>query len=151
VAGQVVGFYVNPYSLNGGQRIPIKLHPFLPAGTIFAWCQNLPAYYQSSQVPMVAEIQCRRDWYQIPWPIVTRSNATGVYRAGVEVLLHSGAGCHHEHRQRLVSRQSEAPADQAGAGLSGYTSLSLFAVCQLRYPALREGRELFRSRWYAAC
>jgi hypothetical protein len=79
VAGQVVGFYVNPYSLNGGQRIPIKLHPFLPAGTIFAWCQNLPAYYQSNQVPMVAEIQCRRDWYQIPWPIVTRSNATGVY------------------------------------------------------------------------
>lgn len=79
VAGQVVGFYINPYTLNGGQRIPIKLHPFLPAGTLFAWCQNLPAYYQSNQVPMVAEIQCRRDWYQVPWPIVTRSNATGVY------------------------------------------------------------------------
>ena len=79
VAGQTIGFYVNPFTLAGGQQIPIKLHPFLPAGTIFFWCQNLPAYYQSNQVPQVAEIQCRRDWYQIPWPIVTRSNATGVY------------------------------------------------------------------------
>jgi hypothetical protein len=79
VAGQTIGFYVNPFTLAGGQQIPIKLHPFLPAGTIFFWCQNLPAYYQSNQVPQVCEIQCRRDWYQIPWPIVTRSNATGVY------------------------------------------------------------------------
>ncbi|MBE2197525.1 MAG: hypothetical protein IAE79_02870 [Anaerolinea sp.] len=78
-AGQVLGWYVNPYSLNGGQFIPIRLHPNLPPGTIMAWCQNLPAYYQSANVPQVAEIQCRRDYYQIPWPIVTRSNAIGVY------------------------------------------------------------------------
>lgn len=78
-AGQVIGWYVNPYSLDGGQVIPIRLHPNMPAGTILAWSQNLPAYYQSSSVPQVAEVQCRRDYYQIPWPIVTRSNATGVY------------------------------------------------------------------------
>lgn len=83
-AGQVIGWYVNPYSMDGGQFIPIRLHPNLPAGTILAWCQNLPAYYQSSNVPMVAEVQCRRDYYQIPWPIMTRSNATGVY---VEQIL----------------------------------------------------------------
>lgn len=78
-AGQIIGWYVNPYSLNGGQFIPIRLHPNMPSGTIMAWCQNLPAYYQSANVPQVAEVQCRRDYYQIPWPIVTRSNATGVY------------------------------------------------------------------------
>jgi hypothetical protein len=78
-AGAVVGFYMNPYSLEGGQIIPIKLHPTLPAGTLFFWCNNLPAFYQSANVPQVAQVQCRRDYYQIPWPIVTRANATGVY------------------------------------------------------------------------
>jgi hypothetical protein len=79
VAGQVVGFYFNPFSLDGGQLIPIKLHPNLAAGTIFCWAQNLPGQYQAANVPNTAEIQCRRDYYQIPWPIITRANATGVY------------------------------------------------------------------------
>jgi hypothetical protein len=78
-AGAVVGFYMNPYTLDGGNVIPIKLHPTLPAGTILFWCNNLPAFYQSANVPQVAQVQCRRDYYQIPWPIVTRANATGVY------------------------------------------------------------------------
>lgn len=79
VGGQIVGFYFNPFTLNGGQIIPIRLHPNLAAGTILLWCQNLPAQYESANVPQVAQIQCRRDYYQIPWPIITRSNATGVY------------------------------------------------------------------------
>jgi len=78
-AGAVVGFYMNPYSLDGGNVIPIKLHPTIPAGTILFWCNNLPAFYQSANVPQVAQVQCRRDYYQIPWPIVTRANVTGVY------------------------------------------------------------------------
>jgi hypothetical protein len=78
-AGAVVGFYMNPYTLDGGNVIPIKLHPTIPAGTILFWCNNLPAFYQSANVPQVAQVQCRRDYYQIPWPIVTRANATGVY------------------------------------------------------------------------
>lgn len=78
-AGQILGWYTNPYSLDGGQYIPIRLHPYLPAGTILAWTQNLPAYYQSSNVPQTAEVDCRRDYYQIPWPIITRANETGVY------------------------------------------------------------------------
>jgi len=78
-AGAVIGFYMNPYSLDGGNIIPIKLHPTLPAGTIMFWCNNLPAFYQAANVPQVAQVQCRRDYYQIPWPIITRSNATGVY------------------------------------------------------------------------
>ena len=79
VVGQIFAYYTNPFSMAGGQLIPMKLHPNLAPGTMFAWTQNLPAYYQSSNVPQVAEIQCRRDYYQIPWPIVTRANQTGVY------------------------------------------------------------------------
>lgn len=79
VAGQVVGYYLNPFSLNGGQLIPIRLHPNMPAGTLMAWCQDLPAQYQSANVPNVAEVETRRDYYQIPWPIITRANETGVY------------------------------------------------------------------------
>jgi len=71
--------YPNPFKLDDNPVVPIKLHPFLPPGTIMFWCQNLPVFYQSSNVPMVAQVECRRDYYQIPWPIVTRANATGVY------------------------------------------------------------------------
>jgi len=67
------------------QMIPIRLHPNLPAGTLFAWAQNLPAYYQSANVPETARVQCRREYYQIPWPLVTRANETGVYAE--EVLV----------------------------------------------------------------
>ena len=28
---------------------------------------------------MVAQVECRRDYYQIPWPQVTRRQETGVY------------------------------------------------------------------------
>ena len=79
IAGSYVKSYLNPFSVDGGSVIPIKIHPNLPAGTIIAWSQNLPAYYQSANVPNTAEIQCRRDYYQIPWPLLTRANQTGVY------------------------------------------------------------------------
>lgn len=79
VAGQVVGYYFNPFTVNGGQVVPIRIHPNLPPGTMFGWCQNLPAYYQSANVPQVAEMDVRREYYQIPWPLVTRANQSGVY------------------------------------------------------------------------
>jgi hypothetical protein len=85
IAGNVVGYYFNPFSLDGGQMIPIKLHPNLPPGTIFTWAQNLPGHYQAANVPETCRVQCRRDYYQIPWPLVTRANETGVYAE--EVLM----------------------------------------------------------------
>lgn len=85
IAGNTVAFYFNPFAMNGGQIIPIKLHPNLPAGTILAWCQNLPGYYEAANVPETCRVQCRRDYYQIPWPLVTRANETGVYAE--EVLM----------------------------------------------------------------
>jgi len=79
MAGGVIGFYFNPFAMNGGIRIPIMLHPSLPAGTILAWADNLPAQYQSNNVPRCAEVKVRRDYYQLDFPIHTRAQEFGVY------------------------------------------------------------------------
>ena len=60
-------------------RIPIKLHPRVPPGTIIGWAENRPIQYQANGVPNVAEIKTRQDYYQIDWPIVTRQHQVGVY------------------------------------------------------------------------
>lgn len=75
-AGGVVEYYYNPY-LN--KKIPIRLHPNVSAGTILGWAGDLPVQYQSSEVPNVAEMKVRRDYYQIDWPITTRAEMSGVY------------------------------------------------------------------------
>lgn len=79
MAGNVVDTYFNPYATNGGYKIPIRVHPTLVAGTILGWTDNLPVQYQSNNVPNVAEIKTRKDYYQIVWPLVTRAHQTGVY------------------------------------------------------------------------
>lgn len=78
-AGGVVGWYYNPFAMDGGYKIPIKLHPSLPAGTLICWCENLPIQYQSNHVPTVAEVKTRVDYYQIDWPLRTRAQEFGVY------------------------------------------------------------------------
>lgn len=79
LAGGVIGWYYNPFAMNGGIKIPIKIHPTLPAGTIIGWCEDLPAQYQSNNVPNVAEVKTRVDYYQIDWPLRTRAQEFGVY------------------------------------------------------------------------
>jgi len=78
-AAGAVSFYFNPYALNGGLKIPVRIHPRVPPGTIIGWAENLPIQYQSSEVPNVAEIKTRQDYYQIDWPVVTRQRQVGVY------------------------------------------------------------------------
>jgi hypothetical protein len=78
-AAGVISFYFNPYALNGGLRIPIRIHPKVPPGTIIGWAENLPVQYQSNEVPNVAEVKTRQDYYQIDWPVVTRQRQVGVY------------------------------------------------------------------------
>lgn len=77
--GGVAGWYFNPFTMGGGVKIPIKIHPTLPAGTILAWAQDLPMQYQSNNVPNVAEVKVRQDYYQIDWPLRTRAREFGVY------------------------------------------------------------------------
>jgi hypothetical protein len=77
-AGAAIDFYFNPF-LNGGMRIPIKIHPLVPPGTILGYAADLPLQYQSNDVPNVAEVKVRRDYYQVDWPVTTRAQMVGVY------------------------------------------------------------------------
>jgi hypothetical protein len=77
-AGAAIDFYFNPF-LNGGMRIPIRIHPFVPPGTILGYAADLPIQYQSNEVPNVAEVKVRRDYYQVDWPVTTRAQMVGVY------------------------------------------------------------------------
>ncbi len=79
VAGNVVSHYYNPFGLGTGKMIPIILHPNVPPGTILAWADDLPAQYQNDNVPNVAEMHVRRDWYDIEWPLTSRSYQHGIY------------------------------------------------------------------------
>ena len=76
--GGMVYFYFNPF-LTGGKRIPVRIPPNMPAGTILGYAADLPIQYQSNEVPHVAEIKTRRDYYQIDWPVTTRADMVGVY------------------------------------------------------------------------
>lgn len=74
----VISFYNNPY-IPGGRKIPIIIHPTIPPGTILAYAKSLPPYYKSNQVPNVAEVLTRRDYYAQEWPLTTREYQYGVY------------------------------------------------------------------------
>jgi hypothetical protein len=78
-AAGAVSFYFNPFALNGGLKIPVRIHPRVPPGTILGFAENLPIQYQSNEVPNVAEVKTRQDYYQIDWPVVTRQRQVGVY------------------------------------------------------------------------
>jgi hypothetical protein len=100
-ANGVVRWYYNPYSVDGGFDIPIKVHPDLPPGTILAYCERLPVWYQSNQVPNTAEVMTRRDYYRVDWPLRTRRREYGVYSEqvlavyapfGVGILTNIGNG-----------------------------------------------------------
>jgi hypothetical protein len=77
--GGTIDYYYNPFLLEGGQKIPIKIHPFVPPGTILGWSRSLPIQYQSNEVPQVAEVRERVGFYSINWPLTTRQRQTGVY------------------------------------------------------------------------
>lgn len=78
-AGITIGYYFNPFAMNGGVKIPVMIHPTLPPGTILGWCDNLPMQYQSHNVPNSVEVKVRQDYYQIDWPLRTRAQEFGVY------------------------------------------------------------------------
>lgn len=78
-AGNVIAFYYNPFAMGQGKMIPVVLHPNVPPGTVIAWSEDLPAQYMSNEVPNVAEMHVRRDWYDIEWPLTTRSYQHGIY------------------------------------------------------------------------
>lgn len=79
VAGGTIEFYFNPFASDGGTKMPIKVHPDLPPGTLIAYAEYLPEWYQNNEVPNVAEVLTRRDYYRMDWPARTRQREYGIY------------------------------------------------------------------------
>lgn len=73
-AGAAVGNYLNKVTQD---LIDVKVHPFCPPGTIMFTSKTIP--YPLSGVGNVMQIKCRRDYYQLEWPLVTRKYQYGVY------------------------------------------------------------------------
>ena len=82
--GVMVREYLNRFSMAGGQVIPIRVHPNMPAGTILFTTSKLP--YPLANVPNVMQIRTRQEYYQIEWPLRSRKYEYGVYAD--EVLQH---------------------------------------------------------------
>lgn len=78
-AAGVVAYYFNPYTPDGGVKIPINIHPNLAPGTILAWAEHLPPWYVSNAVPESFVVQTRQDYYAEVWPKTTRAQYYGVY------------------------------------------------------------------------
>ena len=93
-AGGVIQAYYNPFLLEGGQKIPIKIHPFMPPGSIAGWTSSLPIQYQSNEVPQVAEVKERVGYYSVDWPLTTRQRQTGVYVEEVLAVYAPFAFCY---------------------------------------------------------
>jgi hypothetical protein len=84
------GFVVSAYQsrfgmgMNGANAIPIRIHPMLPAGTLYFDVHQNP--YPQSRAPYVRAMLVQRDYYSIEWPIDTRQWTFGTYTH--EVLAH---------------------------------------------------------------
>lgn len=77
VGSSVIKGYLNPFTMSGGQEVPVNLHPNCPPGTIVFLTHELP--YSLSGVTTVNRVLCRRDYYQLEWPLRTRKYEYGVY------------------------------------------------------------------------
>ena len=77
-AGRKLGNYMNKVT---GDLIPVVVHPNMPAGTVFFFTDVLP--YPLANTPNVVQMNMRRDYYQIEWPIRSRKYEYGVYADGV--------------------------------------------------------------------
>ena len=73
-AGSAVGNYLNKITQD---LIEVKVHPFCPAGTILFTSKSIP--YPLSGVGNVMQVKCRRDYYQLEWPMSSRKYQYGVY------------------------------------------------------------------------
>jgi hypothetical protein len=84
--GFVVTAYKSKYSIapDGGDSIPIRIHPMFPQGTMLYDINVNP--YPHARVPAVRAFLLQRDYYAIEWPVTTRQWTFGTYIH--EVLAH---------------------------------------------------------------
>ncbi len=72
--GTFVSSYMNKFT---SKMMRIVVHPFMPAGTMLATAKELP--YPVNGVSVVNQVRLRRDYYEIDWPITSRSYPYGLY------------------------------------------------------------------------
>jgi hypothetical protein len=79
VGGFVVSGYQSRYGMNptGAGVIPIRIHPMMPAGTLYFDVRDIP--YPHSRAPYVRGLLVQRDYYSIEWPLVQRQWTFGTY------------------------------------------------------------------------
>lgn len=68
--------YINPIGY-GQQELDVHAHPFIPRGTCILYSRTNP--YPISNVPQIIRKLCRRDYWQVDWPVVTLNRTMGVY------------------------------------------------------------------------
>jgi hypothetical protein len=79
--GDLVTTYLNKFSMDGAQAIPVKLHPNMPPGSILFTTSQIP--YPLSNVANVLQMRMRQDFFAIEWPRRTRKWEYGIYADGV--------------------------------------------------------------------
>jgi hypothetical protein len=79
--GDLVTSYLNKYSMDGAQTIPVRLHPNMPPGTVLFTTSTIP--YPLSNVANVLQMRMRQDFFAIEWPRRTRKYEYGIYADGV--------------------------------------------------------------------
>lgn len=79
-AGARVRTYTNPIGY-GTQDLNLRVHPFLPQGTVLFTTKQVP--YPLSNVRNIMKMNLRRDYYSILWPLRSRKHEYGVYFDGV--------------------------------------------------------------------
>lgn len=79
-AGARVRTYTNPIGY-GATDLNIRVHPFLPQGTMLITTKQVP--YPLSNVRQIMKMNLRRDYYSILWPLRSRKYEYGVYFDGV--------------------------------------------------------------------
>jgi hypothetical protein len=75
--GVVVTSYRNMFAMGVKPDLDIKLHPYVPPGTILMTSSSLP--YPLANVPNVFRKLARQDYYQLEWPLRSRKYEYGVY------------------------------------------------------------------------
>jgi len=75
--GLFVSTYNNKFT---GQPMKIRIHPYMPAGTMLATASTLP--YPVNGVNNVSQMRLRRDYYEIDWVQTSRSYPFGLYMDG---------------------------------------------------------------------
>jgi hypothetical protein len=72
--GALVTGILNPFT---GQMVDLKIHPNQAPGTLFYQSTSIP--YPLNNVPNIAQVKTRQEYYQLEWPVTKRRYEYGVY------------------------------------------------------------------------